>query len=455
MSKFYYDVCIDYDEEKAEEGIFLKESKVEKTLFLDQPLLEQPGEYNLAVSKFSINTETLPVFIPELKQPQIYTENYFETNYFISMFLGCTLEGENIYISMTSENINFFYPGNNKAEVLKQKEEYAYLNNLSKTCFFYDYKDFIEIINKKITMIFNAIIKEKLPKITMEPFYLHLRDDGILELRASVEIMNKTNKYELKYLSFKISKNLYRQLGMGFTGHITNDGFFEIDLEKIIDYKIEDNYYCYSQSFSTLLNWNPLKAIIIGTDSLPVIPEFVPIAHFDGHLTHYKTDEYLDFLENLGLKYNENDRDVFKRNSLKVLDIYYPMTTAPGDIRSTCILSRDNIDQGQTIELLPSSPVVRFNVWVRWLDIYGNLHDLYQYPGCCTDIRFCFTKKPVNKENLYEGLNNVIGSLAPPDSKKPRKEPFLKQLADSLPRPNGKPDGIDIPGADNYGWVHL
>ena len=131
------------------------------------------------------------------------------------------------------------------------------------------------------------------------------------------------------------------------------------------------------------------------------------------------------------------------------------MTTAPGDIRSTCILSRDNIDQGQTIELLPSSPVVRFNVWVRWLDIYGNLHDLYQYPGCCTDIRFCFTKKPVNKENLYEGLNNVIGSLAPPDSKKPRKEPFLKQLADSLPRPNGKPDGIDIPGADNYGWVHL
>lgn len=482
MSKFYYDVCIDYDEEKSWMGPLTKESKVEKIIDIDQALLNQPGDYNLCVSKFSINTESLPVFIPKLNQPQKISDinkGKLKTTYAFMI----TIAG---YVYKATENegkpeekgdYTEYYARRGYGNVYLENESLkgiekigtisngnTYVNNLDERCYCYSYNDFIKAINQGlIVTTADTGISENLLKQAIKFRIV----DGKIEMGIN-KLLYTTVPKIIKFttIKFHITEDLYRLIGMGFPTNEIGDTslleykdryFIGIDIQNFPKLNNEemDNFVYAPQSFSTLLNWNPLKSIIIGTNTLPVVPEFIPIAHHDGHLSHYKTQEYLDFLAGLGLKYNDSTTDVFKRNSLKILDVYYPMTTAPGDIRSTCILSRDNIDQGQTIELLPSSPVNRFDVWVRWLDIYGNLHDLYQGPGCCTDIRFCFTKKPVNKEDLSEGLSSVVNSLAPPDPKKARGDAFLKQLAEDMPKSNGKPDGIDIPGADNYGWVHL
>lgn len=38
-------------------------------IFLKEPLIENPGDFNLSISKFNINTQTIPIMIPEVKQP--------------------------------------------------------------------------------------------------------------------------------------------------------------------------------------------------------------------------------------------------------------------------------------------------------------------------------------------------------------------------------------------------
>ena len=125
------------------------------------------------------------------------------------------------------------------------------------------------------------------------------------------------------------------------------------------------------------------------------------------------------------------------------MDIYYPVLTNPGDIRSNCVFSSDYISNGQVIELRHASPLTRFNIWIKWLDIYGNFHDLYLLPARSCDIRFCFIKKPVSRETMKTGVESVVKALAPPEEKKKRE------------RSNGKPDGIVLDGADNFGWIHL
>ena len=67
--RFYYDITIEHDPEHTDDRHF-KKSKAEKTIYMESPLMEDPGDYNMSVCKFSINTEAIPVFIPEIKAKQ-------------------------------------------------------------------------------------------------------------------------------------------------------------------------------------------------------------------------------------------------------------------------------------------------------------------------------------------------------------------------------------------------
>ena len=100
-----------------------------------------------------------------------------------------------------------------------------------------------------------------------------------------------------------------------------------------------------------------MKALIIGSDNLPVVEEYLPISHKNGFLTHYKTKDYEDILRKLGYDINNDERDVFKKNTQRILEIYYPCTSVPGDVRSSVIFSSENPGQGKTLSfpwLLPS-----------------------------------------------------------------------------------------------------
>ena len=477
-SKFYYDITIEHDTEHADKKHFVR-SKAEKTINLEDPLMENPGDYNISVSKFCLNTEALPVMIPEIvtkqKLEDITANKCFETSYWIKLKMTYEHQQETAdgWTPLTTENyshienvkIPFNYDVENLQRVNWKKTEEGYIDNTDEQCFIYDYSTFIEALNnttKEITKMVRD--SEKLLRFfcLMQNLGTFLSfkivDDRIkYQLHSDLwEVSNFIDESEFKVKSFEIkfSYNLYRYIGNGFKTKYNADKSWEYVSDNIDLLKTHPNNDMfgepdslnvnYLQDYPTLVNWNPLKAIVIGSDTIPAVGEFLPISQYDGWLNHTNTKEYQDFLTSNGYNFHNSNDAIFKKNTMCILDIYYPFLSNPGDIRSTCIFSRNNINDGQSIELIDSAPLTTFNIWIKWLDIYGNLHDLYLLPGCSCDLRFCFVKKALLKEDFNEGISTVVQALAPPEEKKKKRE-----------KSNGKPDGIVLDGADNYGWVHL
>lgn len=482
-SKFYYDISIEHDPEHIDER-HPRKSKAEKTIHMEQPLLENPGNYNLSVSKFSINTEALPVVIPEITTIQSKT---------IIQNKGCLILSDEVItflfdydyyvaeLKTTFDNIiqrkyKFTYiPEELNSEKIKWvNEAKRWIDNTDEQCFLYTYSALIDGLNEIMGSMTNYLKSIKYndtdPDEAPKPFDNLCGDKTnggrimtfkIINDRIAFQYhetliwgsLRKDGNYDFFMNDFRIifPKCLYKYIGQGFQTKTFDDGTWSYDYHVNNKTAPEPDMFgannlnvFFVQDYSTLVNWNPLKAIVIGSDTIPAVGEFLPIAHWDGWLNHEKSKEYEKFLKDNGIDYHDKDRDIFKKNTMCILDIYYPVLTNPGDIRSTCIFSRDNINDGQSIELMPSSPITRFNIWIKWLDIYGNLHDLYLLPGRSCDIRFSFTKKPITTTDLSEGINAIVEALAPPETKKKKRE-----------RSNGKPDGIVLDGADNFGWIHL
>ena len=490
--KFYYDVSIEHDSEHADKKHFVK-SKAEKTINLEYPLMENPGDYNISVSKFNINTEALPVMIPEIVSKQkladITANKCFETSYWIKLKIMYNYKVKEMeqwgaevcdetYTHIENVKIPFNYEVKDLQRINWKMNNEGYIDNTDEQCFIYDYTTFIDALNKTTSAIKDDLrkkggTKNKNGDLQMDgpmQYFCYIRnlqtflafklEDNRIRFQLHEDLWNEYEFHDKKFkvTSFEISfsNNLYRYIGNGFKTKFNDNkswqyDFYDIEEQKAVkkkdifrDDRIEKNIVNYLQDYPTLVNWNPLKAIVIGSDTIPAVGEFLPISHQDGWLNHSKTEEYKTFLTDNGYIFHNSDDAIFKKNTMCILDIYYPFLSNPGDIRSTCVFSRNNINDGQSIELVDSSPITTFNIWIKWLDVYGNLHDLYLLPGCSCDLRFCFVKKALLKEDFNEGISTVVQALAPPKEKKKKRG-----------KSNGKPDGIVLDGADNYGWIHL
>ena len=457
--RFYYDITIEHDPNHTDDRHYMK-SKAEKTIYMEKPLMEDPGEYNMSVCKFSINTEAIPVFIPEINVTQISLEKnkFFYTEHVIKFLIDFEYSDLTEWKKKnTVGNYRFrfsYFPHPNGIKKLSYSKTIEYIDNLDEQCYYYDYTSVINDLNNEFAR-YTKNVREYVSYDGVKRlihwceegnnssfFYFELKDD-LLVLNVHNDVWKDNKYYKNVTIQVKFPMYFYRFIGNGFKTKFNSDGTWEYDYNWKELARINENI-AITQEYSTLVNWNPLKAIVIGSDTIPAVGEFLPIAHYDGWLNHEKSKEYDDFLAETGQTRQDKYKDVFKKNTMNILDIYYPVLTKPGDIRSNCVFSRDDISNGQVIELKHASPLTRFNIWIKWLDVYGNLHDLYLLPERTCDIRFCFIKKSVMREDLRKGINTVISDLTPPEDKKKKRK-----------QSNGKPDGIVLDGADNYGWIHL
>lgn len=466
-NKLYYDIDIQHNPEKIDmlSGIG---SVAEKTIDLKDPLIENPGDYNLSISKFRIDTESVPLFIPEINIEQLLSnlkKGFLQTKFkflvqikYRKIKQGVTKTKDFVdsdyekteYAKVNEHGIFRRMDKNNSTNlerlIIKNKtKEIVYISTLDPIFYIYDYNEFFYDISRTIEERFDELCNDQGisgAKNGYIPVFFEMTNG----LKFCVNRFIKNEICMVTSFELYFSANLYKYIGQGFPVKWGFDdkhkNWFSINNTNNYNYTTTTNFINYYTSYDPRPNWNCLKALVIGSDTLPIVPEFLPIAPNDGFLTHYKSNAYIKGLEALGMKYEEEDKSLFNQNSQMILDIFYPLSSSPGDIRSCVIHTRDDIDNGQNIEMLPASPITRFNIWVKWLDTYNNLHDLYLNPGSSVDIRICFTKKTVLKEDLAEGVSTLMEALP---EKKPKKEK----------RSNGRPDGIVIEGADRYGFVHL
>ena len=67
-NKIYYNVNIRYDPQNLDRSLYFY-SPAKTNIRMNSPLITDTDSYDLCISKFKIDTECVPIFIPEMEQP--------------------------------------------------------------------------------------------------------------------------------------------------------------------------------------------------------------------------------------------------------------------------------------------------------------------------------------------------------------------------------------------------
>lgn len=217
--------------------------------------------------------------------------------------------------------------------------------------------------------------------------------------------------------------------------------------------EVSQTYYVIKQQYSTLANWNICKAILICSSSFPIKPEFYPTLKRNLYLTHYRESEYIRDMRDV-FKENPYDDDtlVFDKSSTKILDVYYPISASGGDIRSSIIFSNDNIESGNKIDMVGGMDLENFDIKIKWVDLYGNVYDLYLAPGCSVNIRLCFTRKKILKDELVMAFNRITECLETISQHYTPQQDDNKAF-DVKKEPKRKRNKVDLPGVLENGLI--
>lgn len=219
------------------------------------------------------------------------------------------------------------------------------------------------------------------------------------------------------------------------------------------NYSYTKRYSIFKQQYSTLANWNVCKCVLLCSSSFPVKAEYYPTSNKNVTLTHYNEDWYVNLLRE-GYKttvYAENNR-IFDKSSTKILDVYYPVSTSAGDIRSCIIYSNENIENGNKIDMVGGMDLENFDINVKWVDIYNNVYDLYLAPGCSVSVRLCLTRKKILKDELVNAFGRIISSL---EMIAASKQPVVddSKTFDVVKEPRRKRNKVELPGVLENGLI--
>ena len=174
----------------------------------------------------------------------------------------------------------------------------------------------------------------------------------------------------------------------------------------------EVKYLYHDQQFSTFPNWNICNAILICSSDLPINSEYYPVFQTrDGFLTHYNEPWYMRVSE--GTKLRSEEDNIFNKNTTKIIDVYYPLSVTGGDIQSSIIYDNTNIENGNKIDMFKGVALDHFDIYLKWVDIYGNMYDLMLAPGRSVNLRLCFTRKKIKREDLAYCTQVLLNALQP------------------------------------------
>lgn len=478
--KIYFNITINYNQRK---GVRVKTATTvaETTVEIIDPLITNTKDYDLCISKFRVDTLTIPLVIPELLQPQNIEDGKIELNYWASLYKVEYTESGAIYqevayknLYLTPKRFNRSYDpivplGAYKAvkpfkRIHPVNSEKAYLDNLDPFCYIYEPQEFVDSMNNALAEAFCELDPNKDPvECTKQAFFTI---DG-----------NRLKFYQNSAIDVKIvfSDNLYRYFGCGFNTKrvldnvgwmIANDAdtrtpCIDKDKDKYVNrYADPDNadfspdnypYNIAVNHFGITQVWNACKAILICSNTLPIKGEFIPVTENDGLLIHENSAtcrrNYEEYHGGSKDSSNLGDPGIFTP-TYKVLESFYPVSAEGGDIRTSIIFSNDAMDVSTKHQLLGDcTQLKKFDISVKWLDIYNNIHDLELLEGSSCDIRIAFVKKSVKQDIIYEGIREIIKRLG--GSTEVHPPPMQKAR---IIRTNSS---IELPNADKYGFTKI
>jgi hypothetical protein len=354
------------------------------------PFINNPQDYYLSILRFTIDTGTLPVFIPIIKTNQ---SNVNATIYSVTLAFTTTALGyyeKQVFVEWIPQDTNAIVPSAPNVTSDKQQDNSTGYYN----CYSYSY--WTSLVYKAFYLAFDDLdthfagdpewIAQFPPIINWDT------TNGQGVMYAEVAAYNFNPLYPLipnPYLNpVKIYMNapLYSLYGslparvLGYEG-VTGGKNFQIEVVDIGGTNYQpitipntspaqtyDAIVMY-QEYSTVSNWTPIVAMVFVSNTLPITPNQVSTP----------------------LVFNENSQVVFGGNNSNTANIVTDLVSNNGLYKS--FLVYEPAAQYRMITLNGNRPLFNLDLQVFWRDRFGGLHPVRIPSGGSVTMKIAFLKK--------------------------------------------------------------
>lgn len=348
------------------------------------PFLGAPENYFLSVVRFSLQSPTLPVFIPQVQLGQPNPNLLIYTVTMSYSFGGNTYNFQQplIYIPFDQSQPTPQPP----LTFQDLTSEYYYM---------YSYQQFTGILNQAMTDCLNglnalvvgaggALPTTNAPFFEFDPqgylFTLNADELGYASTLPSPISIFCNSRLHTLLSSFQFIR-------YGETTSIANGKNYQFmvynnySLNQIIlpTYTALQMY----QENSTAGLFNPIQSIVFTTSLVPVNPENVSVP------TVFGQDKRLFNVGN-----NSNIQPI-------LTDFQVPF--APGNTYRPTIEYQPS-GEYRLLDLYGSSPLSSLELQVYWKDNFGGIHPFYLGSGCSGNLKIMFRRKDFNTTSLFKSV---------------------------------------------------
>lgn len=338
------------------------------------PFIGAPENYFLSVVRFSLQSPSLPVFIPAILLGQMDVNR---TAYSMTMTYK-TYETPQSYITYTPQDLSQPSP---LPPLTKQDLTSDYYN-------VYSYQHWMVNVNTCMSNCFNLLKAQAVANgdnslnNILTPYMEFDVNTQNCTINADINGFNKTLANPIRIYFNTALHTLYNNFPdfkIGY-GSSSNGKNFLLDIYSINGSNIfqapQGNYLQMYQEGQTTALLNPIQSIVFTTALLPIIPELVSPSKTFNSDTQLQTNGY--------------NVDI----SPIITDFIVPF--------SAINTYKPNIDytpngEYRLCDLYGATPVNSIELSVFWKDIYGNLHPFYVDSGCSGNIKLLFRRKDFNK----------------------------------------------------------
>lgn len=330
------------------------------------PYLSKPNQYFCSLVRFSLETPSLPVFIPQV---QLNQTNVNQTIYSITLKYQ-TFEFQQ-YIQWIPQDISQPIP-NVPLDIQDFTSEYYYC---------YNQQHWIELINNAFQSAvtgLNALIA--LPS-TISPF-LKYNTGGICDIYADASAYDKTlvNPIEIYFNSSLYT--LFSSFDATYYGYrnITNGKNYRIELYTqpanlnivALTVPVAYNAIKMTQEHSTETLWSPISGIVFTTSLLPISPS----------------------LTGLPKVWNSYSNLLSSGNNCNVTSILTDMEVQDGQYRPNVLYIPE--PEYRLFDLNSDVPLSGIEIACSWRTIFGTLIPFKLNPQCSGSLKLLFRRKDFN-----------------------------------------------------------
>lgn len=338
---------------------------------LNDAIVDNGGEYYVAVESFTVSTSNIPLFIPDI-QPNLPPYNNTDINktvYSITLEYNGVTSGQ-IYVDFISQGPNVYV-----------KPLSPFMDRYSTYYYVYTYTILCEMLNNALQNAWNAL-NGLIPLPTTDvPFFTYDVETSLFSLTANknfydVESLNPINIYCNYYLFELIYSfpNIYLPSsslagnGIDFQFYITNQ-YNNTTTPSFLPNPspAPGDYYVITQNISTTPAISPMKSLFIATQMIPVVPQISPLppviqSQNPGIVNKLKVLEDIEPLQNSELNRN--------RNFIQYKTAKYSL-----------------------IELNTTGPIQHLDISINWRDRFGLVYPVYLNNIQPANVRIVFIKK--------------------------------------------------------------